>query len=663
MHFHVSLKDLEDIEGRILGGGSDDEIVQRLRHVYGFLPAETIISLADGVVSIDIPERVITNKLEAIRLHEKASQRAKSGEYAKAISIWERVLELDPTYVLARRDLGMALMEVNRIADAKEHLIEAATLDPKDSWSYVVLGNILARNENDTVGATRFYKKALEINPKDSWAINSMGGIALEQEKWDEAINWFDQSIAINSKFANPYYGKSHAYAGKMEPDKALASIEQLFRDAELQDARSQPVFRAARDNYKNTQLALARISLNSANDALLVYKEHVEDISGFPVKEERKVMDALLAGQTQMAWKKQRDHHLVIIRSQYSEELVSHVRAHEFTHIALEAEARAQGRNKWFGTTAVSREAALRSMAGDIRKMERGAGGSFNSQSNAELIVQILNGACGFIFNAPLDMIIEERIRDRLPALRHSQYCSLVQLASEAEYITTQKAVREHTPKLILRVNDTLNTVMALWLRDFTGGVADFTPSYRKLDHFALAGKLYSHFQSRSKSGFQPGDEYHLVDEFADQLKVRDWYQWIVDPSGIDHEPKSKPDANVEATPTGTTNPELLRSMDMASTMYIVAAMERFEKLPKEQVQHIAFEIGMLGMSGLDYASPEKKYQLNALPGEKFSGLELMALMHTGFRQVVPEQDPGMGLDDAYEMAQSLYSARRKKK
>ena len=78
MHFHVSLKDLEDIEGRVLSAGSDDEIVQRLRHVYEFLPAETIISVSDGMVSIDIPEHVIANKLEAIRLHEKASQRAKA---------------------------------------------------------------------------------------------------------------------------------------------------------------------------------------------------------------------------------------------------------------------------------------------------------------------------------------------------------------------------------------------------------------------------------------------------------------------------------------------------------------------------------------------------------------------------------------------------------
>ena len=99
-----------------------------------------------------------------------------------------------------------------------------------------------------------------------------------------------------------------------------------------------------------------------------------------------------------------------------------------------------------------------------------------------------------------------------------------------------------------------------------------------------------------------------------------------------------------------------------MASAMYIVAAMERFEKLQKKQVQQIAFEIGVLGMSGLDYASSEKKYQLNSLPGEKFSGLELMALMHTGFKQIAPEQDTGMGLNDAYQVAESMYLASRGK-
>ncbi len=123
MHFQVSLKDLEDIEGRILSGGSDDEIAQRVRHVYEFLPVETIISIADGIVSIDIPERVIANKLEAIRLHEKASQRAKSGEYAKAISIWERVFETrsDLRARAARSRHGADGSEQNRGSERAPH--------------------------------------------------------------------------------------------------------------------------------------------------------------------------------------------------------------------------------------------------------------------------------------------------------------------------------------------------------------------------------------------------------------------------------------------------------------------------------------------------------------------------------------------------------------
>ena len=101
---------------------------------------------------------------------------------------------------------------------------------------------------------------------------------------------------------------------------------------------------------------------------------------------------------------------------------------------------------------------------------------------------------------------------------------------------------------------------------------------------------------------------------------------------------------------------------MDMASTMYIVAAMERFEKLQKKQVQQIALEIAVLGMSGLDYASSDKKYKLNSVPDEKFSGLELMALMHTGLKQVAPGENTGMDLDQSYEQARSLYKARRGK-
>ena len=69
--------------------------------------------------------------------------------------------------------------------------------------------------------------------------------------------------------------------------------------------------------------------------------------------------------------------------------------------------------------------------------------------------------------------------------------------------------------------------------------------------------------------------------------------------------------------------------------------------------------EIAVLGMGGLDYASSDKKYRLNSIPAEEFSGLELMCLMHAGLRQTEPNIDTGINLDGPYDAARELYASR----
>ena len=99
--------------------------------------------------------------------------------------------------------------------------------------------------------------------------------------------------------------------------------------------------------------------------------------------------------------------------------------------------------------------------------------------------------------------------------------------------------------------------------------------------------------------------------------LKMRDWYQWIDDDGAktSTHPVQEREDAAPESRPQGTTNPELLRSLDITSTMYLLAALQRFEKLPVSKVKQVAFEIAVMGMSGLDYAASEKKHRLACLP------------------------------------------------
>ncbi len=117
--------------------------------------------------------------------------------------------------------------------------------------------------------------------------------ICTERHEYENAIAWFEKSIRFNPKFANPYYGRAHALVGMGKPEAALASIEELFRKAERQDARSESVFRAARETYWETARIIAKINKEKADKALEGYEEHVADLSGFPVKEERRDLAA----------------------------------------------------------------------------------------------------------------------------------------------------------------------------------------------------------------------------------------------------------------------------------------------------------------------------------------------------------------------------------
>ena len=56
------------------------------------------------------------------------------------------------------------------------------------------------------------------------------------------------------------------------------------------------------------------------------------------------------------------------------------------------------------------------------------------------------------------------------------------------------------------------------------------------------------------------------------------------------------------------------------------------------------------------DYAAPDEKYELRALPDRKFSGLHLMCLMYAGFKRVAPEHEVQMDLNDPFLTALQMH-------
>ncbi|MBK6789124.1 MAG: tetratricopeptide repeat protein [Betaproteobacteria bacterium] len=87
---------------------------------------------------------------------------------------------------------------------------------------------------------------------------------------------------------------------------------------------------------------------------------------------------------------------------------------------------------------------------------------------------------------------------------------------------------------------------------------------------------------------------------------------------------------------------------------MYISGALQTFRQQGPQTCRAIALEIAMLGRNGLDINDPDEKYTLKSLPG-RFSGLHLLAIMYTAFRQIDPTMDTGADFAAEYTAALDL--------
>lgn len=149
---------------------------------------------ADSITLFEHALKVTTHNFVA---HNNLGTALKDqGRIAEATRHYHEALRIFPGYAKAHNNIGAAMEDQGRIAEAISHYSEALRFDPDNALIHYNLGHVLG--EQDRTGeAIRHYVKALQIKPDFADAHNNLGIALLRIGKITLAIAHFQEAVRL----------------------------------------------------------------------------------------------------------------------------------------------------------------------------------------------------------------------------------------------------------------------------------------------------------------------------------------------------------------------------------------------------------------------------------------------------------------------------------
>jgi tetratricopeptide (TPR) repeat protein len=146
-----------------------------------------------------------------------------------AVQQFQRAIEINPGYVVARVNLGNAYRELKQWDNARASLEEAVRLAASDAEANYSLGMVYAQTE-DSERAEQYLIKALQARPDYPEALNNVGILLLRTQRRDEAVARFEESIRVAPAFDQAYLNLARVYAMEGDREKARKTLLDLMK-------------------------------------------------------------------------------------------------------------------------------------------------------------------------------------------------------------------------------------------------------------------------------------------------------------------------------------------------------------------------------------------------------------------------------------------------
>jgi hypothetical protein len=271
-----------------------------------------------------------------------------------------------------------------------------------------------------------------------------------------------------------------------------------------------------------------------------------------------------------------------------------------------------------------------------------------------------VFHGTNSRIFNAPIDLFIEDYIYNSLPELKPYQFLSLINLDKVSLQAVTDKAILEVTPQKIVSKVKVYNAVSARLCDNLYGISTEkeypLSPTEKKqVDEF---WEEFNEYRNDKK----PGEEYELIQHWAEDLELDDFFKLkkVAQEDSMQEE-KASNNANYGMTEDEKEKlniileEESIKDVDRMLLSLMVSAYKALKDKSLDEIEGIAFELGMKAKYGI--STDQKGIQIDSLPNQLFDGQELLAWYYTSWAIYKPEfiHELGMPYQTVFELVKRV--------
>ena len=210
---------------------------------YSHLASFFIVMLTFSPIPASLQEFGEDISEEDLELIEEYIELAKGyieeNELDVALSFYEIILEIDPFNIDALNGMGLVLDNLGRYEEAISFYDKVLEIDPKNedalSGKALALDNLGKPEEitsnSDEVIEPEDQQFLQEISDEDLELLEEFFEQAetlFEEERYEEAISYYDKVLAIDSLDYDALYGKALALEGLGRADEAISNLEKI---------------------------------------------------------------------------------------------------------------------------------------------------------------------------------------------------------------------------------------------------------------------------------------------------------------------------------------------------------------------------------------------------------------------------------------------------